>query len=170
MESRFLRSAYKDTDSQDDRVAIAVLLLIVSDDEKVKITIDVENSSTLSIVVFWLAVKCEANILLISFLSGHGVTKIHSIAPMLGIFNSALRELNPERDGERVSVARIGRPFLVKPDIESFLLPYRVPNSKLLLDKMEVPTSRFAKPRGKFALQLPVRNVNEPVSSISPLI
>ena len=136
MASHFLRSAYKDTDSQDDRVVIAVLLLIVSDDEKVKIAIDVENGSTLRIVLFWSTAMCDANILLISFLSGHGVTKMHSIAPMLGIFNSALRELNPERDSERISVARIGRPFLLKPDIQSFLLPYRVSNSKLLLDKM----------------------------------
>ena len=99
---------------------------------------------------------CDANILLTSFLSGHGVTKMHSTDPMLVGIHSALRELNPEPDSERKSVARIGLPFVVKPEIQSFFLPYRGSNSKVLLVKMEGPTSRFVKPRGMVTIQLPV--------------
>ena len=47
-----------------------MLLLSGSNDENVKIAIDVENGNTFRVVVFWRTLMRDANILLTSFLSG----------------------------------------------------------------------------------------------------
>lgn len=78
-------------------------------------------------------------------LEGQGVERIDRSDPMIGGFFDALRTLQPDRDGVRTGEARIALPFIVKPDPMKWLCAYEGDTAKILVVKMEGPTSRFAK-------------------------
>ena len=141
----YLLSRYKDTDSRDDRIALAVLLPSGVHEHPDGIQVEIENGSVVRVVVPWPVVLTDTHRLLKNFLEGAGVARIDRTDPMVGGFNDALRALHPERNAKREAVARIHLPFSVKPDASRWLCSYEGSGTKVLIIKMEGPTSRFAR-------------------------
>ena len=60
-------------------------------------------------------------------------------------FHDALRMHQTDRVAKREAVARINLPFAVKPDPQRWLCAYEATAAKVLIVRMEGPTSRFAR-------------------------
>ena len=141
----FLLSQYKDIDTRDNRCAVAILFPSGVHDNIHGISVDIENSRVLRVSVLWPTSMSDVRIMLRNFLDGTGVQRIDRSDPMIGGFNDALREFQPELDGKKESVTRISLPFPVNPDPARWLCTYEGSSTKILLVKMEGPSARVIK-------------------------
>ena len=141
----FLISEYKDIESRDDRCAAAILLPSGVHECPGGIKVEIEGSSILRITITSPPTLTDTGTMLSNFLEGVGVAKMDRSDPMISGFHDALRALQPDREGKREAVARIPLPFAVKPDPPKWLCAYEGSATKILIVKMEGPTSSFAK-------------------------
>ena len=141
----FLISVYKDIESRDDRCAAAILLPSRVHEYPDGIKVEIEGSSTLRITIAQSPTLTDTRTMLSNFLEGVGVAKMDRCDPMIGGFHDALRALQPDREGKRESVAHIPLPFAVKPNPPKWLCAYEGSATKILIVKMEGPTTSFAK-------------------------